>query len=237
MPEHLIHPDLKGAQAIAFRMVDGADFDRCGVDADGKENCLQDSKGRFEIYLSKNLNLPAANPEVRFFEDARTTSDWHITDRERSERGQSYRAGRYKLPPGKIPRFKNPYDHPDPGYRFGLIYAHEGKGRWPAAPLWEVGFRGDWVQGIDMLVLEERLGMGFQQAQKNAQYNKLSLDVAQPIIVMRKRADMRDTWEMQVPEDFAHVIYLPKPFVEKVRQAALNQGGNWHNFLQTFRQR
>ncbi len=239
MPEHMVSKELKGAQAIAFRMVDGGDNDRCGVDDDGKANCSENSKARFEIYLPQSLKLPAANPGVKFFEGGRTTSDWHITPSTPllESKHVLYPKGQYQIPAGQMPRYRNEYSHPDPGHRFALIYAHEGKGRWPVAPLWEVGFRGDWIQGMDMLILEEQLGMGFAAAQNNAQHNKLTLDVAQPVIVMRERADMRDSWEMQLPRDFAHVIYLPKPFAEQIRQASLRRSGNWLDFVKTQQQR
>lgn len=244
MPEHMVSKDLKGAQAIAFRMVDGADFDQCGVDDDGKVNCSENSKARFEIYLPQSLNLPAANPGVKFFEGGRTTSDWHITEKERGQRAQAYRKGTYQPPNGEVPRFRNPYLHPDPGHLFGLIYAHEGKGRWPVAPLWEVGFRGDWIQGMDMLILEEQLGIRFAWELDHYKAEKLipGTPDGQYLIEMDKGDSQspsggKKVKEKNIPQDYAHVIYLPHEFAQKIRQASMRRGGNWLEFIKTLQQR
>lgn len=239
MPEHMVSRELKGAEAIAFRMVDGADSDRCGSDDDGKANCLENSVARFEIYLPQSLNLPAANPEVKFFEDARTTSDWHIGDKERSARGTAYRQGKYQLAPGQTPRYRNPYVHPDPGHQFGLIYAHEGKGRWPVSPLWEVGFRGDWNKGLDMLILQNQLGFATELRHYEAEKVQQGTRQGQYLIVMDKRDSQsggKRSWEKSIPEEHAHVIYLPHDFGQIVRQAAMSRS-NWQDFIKTYQQR
>jgi hypothetical protein len=242
MPENTVSSELKGAEAIAFRMVDGADDDRCGVDDDGKVNCSENSKTRFEIYLPQSLNLPAANPGVKFFEGGRTTSDWHIVEKERGQRAQAYRKGTYQPPNGEIPHFRNAYVHPDPGHLFGLIYAHAGKGRWPVSPLWEVGFRGDWVTGMDMLILEAQLGIRFAWELDHYKAEKLvpGTPDGQYLIVMDKRDSQsggKKSWEKSIPQDHAHVIYLPHEFAQKVRQASMRQGGNWLDFVKTLQQR
>lgn len=241
MPENMVSKELKGAEAIAFRMVDGADSDRCGVDDDGKANCSENSVARFEIYLPQSLNLPAAHPEVRFFEGGRTTSSWHITPNTPLTQSKHvlYPKGQYQIPPGEMPRFRNPYSHPDPGHRFALIYAHEGKDRWPVAPLWEVGFRGDWIQGIDMLILEEQLGIRFAWELDHYKAEKLvpGTPDGQYVIVMKKPNDFRDVKEKNIASDYAHVINLPHEFAQHVRQASMRRGGNWLDFIKTLQQR
>ena len=243
MPDSVVSKDLKGAEAIAFRMVDGADMDMCGVDDDGKANCSENSKSRFEIYLPQSLNLPAANPGVKFYEGARTTSDWHVSDKDRAWRAQRYREGKYQPPPGEIPRFRNTYGFPTPGNQFSLIYAHEGKGRWPVGPLWEVGFRGDWNQGLDMVILEWTLGSNFAWEQRFYEPEKVPMGTpaGQYLIVMDKadsqQPGAKKTWDKLIPQDHAHVIYLPHDFGQLVRQAAMRRSGSWVDFINTIRQR
>lgn len=244
MPEHMVSKELKGAEAIAFRMVDGADDDLCGVDDDGTTQCSENSKARFEIYLSQSLNLPAANPGIRFFEGGRTTSDWHIAEKERGQRAQAYRKGTYQLRNGEIPHFRNAYVYPDPGHLFGLIYAHEGKGRWPVSPLWEVGFRGDWVTGMDMLILEAQLGIRFAWELDHYKAEKLipGTPDGQYLIEMDKGDSQspsggKKVREKNLPQDYAHLIYLPHEFAQKVRQASMRRGGRWLDFVKTLQQR
>lgn len=237
MPESMVSNELKGAEAIAFKMVDAGDSERCGVDGDGSTHCSSNSLAHFEIYLSQSLNLPAAHPEVQFFENRRDTSDWHLAENERNGRGQAYRKGQYSIPQGRMRHFGNPYGHPDDGFVFGLIYAHEGKGRWPVGPLWEVGYRGGWVKGLDMLILESSLGFGFGTYDNVAKARSHGYDKWQPMIVMDKRNDPRKDAEKNVSDDYAHVIYLPRRYMEQIRQAVQRRSGSWDDFISTQRQR
>ncbi|WP_151445349.1 hypothetical protein [Lacisediminimonas profundi] len=242
MSEKMVSDELKGAEAIAFRMVDGADNDACSVDDAGKPHCMENSTARFEIYLSQSLNLPAANPQVTFFERARTTSTWHIADNRPLAQAKHvlYPKGKYQIPPGELPRFGNPYSYPDPGHRFGLIYAHEGKGRWPVAPMWEVGFRANWVEGIDILILEQQLGtyLGFEMDQYKAATIPQGSLQGQYLIVMDKKKDSRDDNKKDLRTDYAHVIHLPQRFGQQVRQAAMKAGGSsWTEFINSVQQR
>lgn len=246
MPSSMVSAELKGAEAIAFRMVDGADSDNCGVDEDGKAHCTENSTARFEIYLPTSLKLPAANPQVRFFEGGRTTSSWNIADNTPLSQAKHvlYPKGQYQIPPGQLPRFGNAYAHPDPGHRFGLIYAHEGQGRWPVSPLWEVGFRGDLFKGMDLLVLENQLGVffGFEMDQYKASKVQQDTKQGQYLIVMDRRDSQqpgsKQSSEKEIPSGHAHVIYLPHEFGQQVRQVAMKQGGSsWLEFIKTIQQR
>jgi hypothetical protein len=246
MPPHMISNELKGAEAIAFRMVDGADNDRCGVNSKGETHCTENSTARFEIYLPQSLNLPAANPQVKFFYGEYKNSDRQIDSiNEKSAVGdrmnnyKRYMKGEYKLPEGRTPHFSNPYAHPDPGHRFGLIYAHEGKVRWPIASLPEVGFRGDWIKGMDMLVLQNELGVffGFEMDHYKASKIEQGNEQGQYLIVMDKRNDFRKDSEKNILIDYAHVIHLPHQFGQKIRQAGMNKGGNnWQEFIKKMNQ-
>ena len=251
MPERMVSQELKGAEAIAFRMVDAGDDDRCGVDDGGLTTCAENSKARFEIYLSQSLNLPSANPTVRYFYGGLNDSGMHISGRlpehesgvgERLNRGHRYRNGGYQLPEGRTPRFSNPYHHPDPGHLFSLIYAHGGKGRWPVGSLWEVGFQRDWTQGIDMVVLEQQLGINFTFELEY--YKRANLQPGtrqgQYLIVLDKRDSQsggKKLADKAIPQDHAHVIYLPYEFALTVRTASMRQGGSWLEFVKTHQQR
>jgi len=242
MPESMVSIELKGAEAIAFRMVDGADMDRCGVDDQGKHHCTRQSRARFEIYLSQNLRLPAVNPEVRFYDSRRNTSEWLLSGNpERVSRSQRYIKGQYTPPPGAVPRFRNSFGYPDRGHLFGLVYFHESseKVKWPTAPLWEVGFREAVVPGMDMLILENNLGMDFGFELKHYEANKVvpGDPAGHYVIVMDKRHDDRKDTERRA-EDYAHVIYLPHGFAMQVRDGAMKSGArNFNEFINTFQKR
>lgn len=230
MPPEFVDKDLKGAEAIAFRVsTSTGGFDRCAI-VDGKERCAGENELRFDIFLRSDLNLPAANPEVKFYDGSWDDAGWHISLEERLSRYKKYRAGEYKLPPGKIPHFGNPHNDFDRGNTFGLVGIHEGKGKWPIMPLREWSYRADWAQGLDLVVLQDHPSFGFNNPRMEA------LNILQFAIVLDKRGDMRHDWEKRVPEDYAHVIWLPQKFFEKMKVAATGKGQGIAEQLNTLRQ-
>ncbi len=243
MPESMVSNELKGAEAIAFRMVDGADMDRCGVDDQGKHHCTRQSRARFEIYLPQTLKLPAANPDVRFYDSRRNTSEWLIEGHTPIQKDKSflYKKGQYTPPLGTVPRFKNLYDMVDRGHWFGLVYFHKSseKVKWPTAPLWEVGFRELVVPGMDMVILENNLGLDFGSELNHYKANKI--EPGDPsgryAIVLDKRHEQRKDTERRA-DDYAHVIYLPHAFAMQMRETAMKSGAsNFTDFINTFQKR
>lgn len=59
----------------------------------------------------------------------------------------------------------------------------------------------------------------------------------EPIITIDQRNDNRKDSEKRVPDDYSHVIHLPKLYAEKIRQASMRRGGNWLDFVKTIQQR
>lgn len=154
MPEHTVNSELSGAAAVAFRMVEGADSDGCRTQDDGTSACRIDTMGRFEIYIPQSLNLPAANPEVKFFEERRNTSDWLINRFRQEPLSKQFREGRYQLPPGRTPRFSHPFAIPDQGYTFQLVYEHSDRPLWSTGVVWETGFSAGILVNTDLLILD-----------------------------------------------------------------------------------
>ncbi len=242
MPESMVSSELKGAEAIAFRMVDGADMDRCGVDDQGQHHCTRQSMGRFEIYLPQTLKLPASYPDVRFYDSRRNTSEWLFSgNQERVSRSQRYIKGQYTPPPGTVPRFANMFGHPDRGYVFGLWFMPQGALPWPTGSLFEVGFRQSVVPGMDMVILENTLGtrFGFELNHYKANMIEPGELTGRYVIVMHKRdiATVNKD-DKRIPKDFEHVIYLPHAFAMQVRDSAMKSGAsNFTDFINTFQKR
>jgi hypothetical protein len=237
MPDEMVDPELKGAEAIAFKRVSSEDGnDRCAVQADGKPSCVDDGVGRFEVYLLSSLNLPAAHPEVKFFDGERNHSGGHISGGlgRKLKMAKLYEQGLYQLPQGAINRFGNPYAHPDRGYQFGLIGIQQNNREWGLANLWEVGFRAEWAIGIDLVILENRGMAGALDI--NPRGVAAGVD-RYAIVLDDSRKPKKCPWSdcALVPDDFEHVIYLPSSFVTHVK-SSLDQTGTWADFIRTFRQ-
>ncbi len=231
MPPEFVDEGLKGAEAIAFRMsTSTGGSDRCAI-IDGKEACSGDHEMRFDIFLRSDLNLPAANPGVKFYDGSWDDAGWHISLEERVPRRKRYIAGEYQLPPGKIPHFQNPFFYPDMGNYFGLVGVHQGKDKWSITALWEWSYRADWAKGLDMVVLQNHPGLGsFDNPRMQA------LGIRQFAIVLEKRGNSLKDGEKRIPEDFAHVIWLPEKFFAKVRAAATARGQGFFEQLRILRQ-
>ena len=242
MPESMVSGELKGAEAIAFRMVDGADMDRCGVDDQGKHHCTRQSMGRFEIYLPQSLKLPAANPDVRFYDSRRNTSEWLFSgNQERVSRSQRYIKGQY------TPRLERCHASETAlGIRIvviclGWFFFTKAlkKVKWPTAPLWEVGFRESAVPSMDMVILENNLGIDFGSELNHYKANKVEPGdtSGRYAIVLDKRHEQRKDTERRA-DDYAHVIYLPHAFAMQVRETAMKSGAsNFIDFINTFQKR
>ncbi len=228
MPPEFIDKDLKGAEAVAFRMsTSTGGFDRCAI-IDGKEECSGENELRFDIFLRSDLNLPAAHPEVKFYDGSRNDAGWHIAFTGKSP-GERYSAGEYHLPLGAIPHFQNPFSHPDKGNYFTLIGIHKGKGEWPITGLKEWRYHANWTKDMDLVVLQEHPAFGFDNPRMEA------LGIHQFVIALNRRSDERKHWERRVPEDYAHVIWLPEKFFENVRAAATARGQSLREQLRTLR--
>ncbi|TAM46398.1 MAG: hypothetical protein EPN55_05430 [Gammaproteobacteria bacterium] len=234
MPPEYVDKALKGAEAIAFRMSTQTGlFDRCAI-IEGKEKCAGDQELRFDIFLRSDLNLPAANPDVKFYDGSRDDAGWHIArfgpGKSMKPPGDRYRSGEYQPPPGAVPHFENPFYHPDMGNHFGLIGVNQDRG-FAITSLKEWSYRANWADGLDLVVLQSHPSFGFQNPRIQ------TLGIRQFVIVLDKRMDTRKDSEKRVPEDYAHVIRLPEKFFEKVRKAATTRGQSWAELLHILRQR
>lgn len=214
MPPEFVDEELKGAEAIAFKMSTRTGLiDRCAI-IDGEKKCSGDKELRFDIFLRSDLNLPAANPEVKFFDGSWDDAGWHIASNEHGTRGQRYRKGEYQLPPGKMPHFGNPYVHPDWGNQFMMIDVYQGNGNNVLIGLQEWRYEAEWAEGIDMLSLQgSEAGYGFR-------HSKIFLPGTHSAAIVETNRFGETGWKGKVPDDFAHTIQLPKAFYEKVKAAA-----------------
>lgn len=225
MPPEFVDKGLKGAEAIAFRMsTSTGGFDRCAV-IDGNEKCSDENELRFDIFLRSDLNLPAANPEVKFYDGSWDDAGEHIFVNERRSRWQQYKSGEYRPPPGAIPHFMNPFFQPDEGYIFGLVRVHQGKGIWSIAGLDEWSYRANWAKGLDLLVLQADRGGGFGGPHLQA-----------PGISYAIVMGTLDTWVSGLLKNSSHTIWLPERFYEKVYAAATAKDKSWLEQLPMLRQ-
>ena len=80
MPPEFVSSELKGAEAVAFRIVEDADEERCGWGG-REEVCSRGKELRFEIYIRSGL-LPKER-DVPYYHPAQLPSAMLITESEK----------------------------------------------------------------------------------------------------------------------------------------------------------
>jgi hypothetical protein len=259
MPEHMISTELKGAEAIAFKMVEGLSPDTCVLNDEGKTICQENMTGQFEIYYAQTIQLPAFNPNVEFY-DARGglsrqlfNSGWPFNKNE--PRPTIDR----KFETGSISKFKRHYlETKNPttssGFFFMLMYAHIGPGikrQWPISEGMEIAYRQNVMKGLNFLALQNG-GIGFDFGREEAIFNRFGLGTTKKdghyFIGMFRRPDYyeikdpnnkdhKTMSEKKFPDDFEHVIYLPNDFMQTVRQRSMKSGSSFQELVNQIQQR
>jgi len=202
MPPEFVDKSLKGAEAVAYKPV-YAGSESCGFGG-RQEVCNRRVAHGFEIYYKSSLKI----------ESISTTK-------------YNYRAF-YMLPSSKYlvgphvvqtPSARQAWDAERPGSQakfkvngWGLIGVKGTKPVWPITALGEIQYIEEILPGYSYLSLEGSMGYF-----SNPRFEKLG--VSQFVLRLRKSTDgMKEDEDMDLRSDYAHVIYLPEPFVEKVRQ-------------------
>ena len=202
MPPEYVDKTLKGAEAIAYKPVYGGS-ESCGFGGN-KEACGRRVAHGFEIYFKSSQKIES-----------------HSTTK------YNFRAF-YMLPTSKhligphvvqTPSARQAWDAERPGSQarfkvtgWGLIGVKGPKPVWPIAAFGEIQYIEDIMPGYNYLSLEGSMGYF-----SNPRFEKLG--VSQFVLRLRKSTDgMKEDEDMDLRTDYAHVIYLPEPFLSKVRQ-------------------
>lgn len=199
MPEEFVEKELKGADAIAYRILpQGAE--QCGYGGK-KEVCNAGVDHVFEIYYKSSIPIKAI-----------------------SDTKYSYRA-LYMLPISKhvLSSNKNRTQKDifldeigKPGVQkkyesISMIGYKGSKPAWPIMALYQIQFEENLLPGYNYLSVHGSMG-GFGNPRM------VPLKVNDFAIVIDFPNEARDDEVRDLRTDYAHVIYLPKKFVSQVRQ-------------------
>jgi hypothetical protein len=199
MPPEFIDKTLKGAEAVAYKPVqEGAE--NCGFGGN-KEACGRRTAHGFEIYYKSSLKLPSSsNTKYSYGAIYMIPSSKHLI-------------GPHKT---KTPKEHEVWESERPGYQqrfkgWGLVGVKDTKPVWPIAAFREIQYIEDLLPGYNYLSIEGSMGFF-----SNPQGEKLG--ATNFVLRLSKAGDKRDDEEKDLRNDYAHVIYLPNPFVNKIRQ-------------------
>lgn len=218
MPPEFVDASLKGAEAVAFRLVQEP-TENCGFGGN-REVCSRRTALGFEIYYKSDLKLPA------------------ISDTKYSV------AGIYMLPVSKHLLSNNlPYSqvrketgsawaNERPGFQskfkklsFGLVGVKGNRVPWPITALAEIMFIENLMPGYDFISLEGSVGFFTNPRMEKLGIRKFS-------IVLDKPDEIRKDEDRLYPVDYAHVIDIPEWFTDRIRAADKRKGDEWRSLIQ-----
>lgn len=211
MPQEFVSNELKGAEAVAFKLVPGGFGENCGFG--GKtELCAQGVDLRFEIYISRDVKLPVKN-EVDFYYGRMHRYDSYSLIGHSDATAQMGRERWKRNPtPGAIPRFET--------NSFGLAGIQGEKVVWPITTLYLDEYRGKLYDGsIDYIAVQGQTG--------NFKNRRMLKEGIQDFVIqMDQPNDKRQIKDVSLKE-FAHVIHLPRAFSAQVQAMDNARGDDW----------
>ena len=196
MPPELISPEFKGAEAVAYKLVEDQDEERCGWGGNA-EVCGRRTEHRFEIYY-RNGTIPKERA-VPYFHAAHLPSAMLITE---SEKGFAAKMKSIKSKPrvGALGPFYS--------QQFGLQSIADGKIAWPLGTLSPEIYYEDLFEGIDYLALEGASGFSRLEGWIKSGAKKFA------ITAQRLKDDRKYS---QTPlNEFALIIELPQAMTDRI---------------------
>lgn len=208
MPPEFVSADLKGAEAVAFRLLSKGDDENCGFG--GNPNvCAGEVVLRFDVYVKSDVVLPKAH-EGRYYQGSilpsakligNTPSQWEFL------RAQTRR----KPEPALKPHFV--------GQQLGLVGVKDNKVAWSIVALYEQTHFGGIFEGIDYYAFEG--STGFFENPGIKQNNVTRFSVLFDHLVSNKAK-----FHGKALSEFAHAIELPEAFTNKISEADRTRGRN-----------
>lgn len=199
MPSEFIDKTLKGAEAIAYKLVyEGAE--NCGFGGN-KEACGRRTAHGFEIYYKSSLQLPSlSQTKYNYSALYMIPSSKHLISQHKPRVAAAHDAWEFERP-GYQRRFKG----------WGLVGVKGPKPVWPITALREIQYIEELLPGYNYLSVEGSMGYF-----SNPRYEKLG--VTQFVLRLDKPGDTRDDEQKDLRSDYGHVIHLPELFIAKIRQ-------------------
>ncbi len=209
MPPEFVSSELKGAEAVAYKLVEDQDEERCGWGG-SSEVCGKRTEHRFEIFY-RNGTIPKER-QVPYFHGAHLPSAMLLstTEREWASKAKSLKT---KPRVGALSPFY--------GQQFGLQSVSNGKIAWPLGTLSPWIYYEEVFNGIDYLAVEGASGFSREDGWVKSNAKKL-------IISARKPTDPNDRrGALETPlHDFALIIELPQSMADRVIANDLARGIN-----------
>jgi len=208
MPPEFVSAELKGAEAVAFRLLSKGDDENCGFG--GNPNvCAGEVVLRFDVYVKSNVKLPKAH-EGRYYQGSILPSAMLIS-RQQQEINSLRNQTKLKPEPALKPHFL--------GQQVGLVGVKDDKVAWSIVALYEQTHFGGIFEGHDYYAFEG--STGFFENPGIKQNNVTRFSVLFDHLVSNKAK-----FHGKALSEFAHAIELPEAFTNKISEADRTRGRN-----------
>lgn len=211
MPESFIDDQLKGAEAIAWR-VKPSEEAFCTL-RDGKETCTRKNLFELDLYLKASLELPRSHPEVRaYWNDSQepTNSGSKISNHQLSLNSIGRDRGTYKDPAGEVTPFFA-FSGPEEKTRVSFLYLRvmpQGTLNLQTN-LVEGYYRANWFNGINLVSLRFSTALGLGTIEDARNPNRDIRKFAIGVTPERNRPGDFPKEDLLTRRDYAHVIDVP----------------------------
>lgn len=211
MPESFVDEQLKGAEAIAWRVKPSEEV-ICAL-RDGKETCTRKTLFEMDLYLKNSLALPRSDSDVEFYWNdlqSITSSGDLISNNRRSINSYARQRGEYQEPAGGRPPF-HAFSGPGESKRVNFLYLrvmHQGTLQ-VQTNLVEKYFRANWVNGLDIVSLRSSTALGLGTIEDSRNPNRDIRKFAIGVTPERNRPGDFPREDLLTRRDYAHVIDVP----------------------------
>jgi len=208
MPPEFVSNELKGAEAVAFRLLSKGDDENCGFG--GNPNvCSGEVVLRFDVYVRSDVKLPKTH-EGSYFQMTTTPSRMLIAKSESEDKA----------------RMKYHKEHPEPalkphfvGQQVGLVGVKDEKVAWSIVALYEQTHFGGIFEGIDYYAFEGSTGFFENAGIKQNNVTRFS-------ILFDHLVSNKNKFHGKALNEFAYNIELPEAFTDKISEADRTRGRN-----------
>ncbi|MFN5940925.1 MAG: hypothetical protein ACK44C_11275 [Polaromonas sp.] len=212
MPPEFVSTDLKGAEAVAFRIVKKPDDEYCGFGGNA-EACAIPVALRFEVYIKRDVKLPRTSSST-YFQIPNTPSGMLIS----SSKTEMDARRKYHR------------EHPQPALQLpldsvGLEGVKDGKVAWPIVQLYTQTHFGGILEGVDYYSFEGSTGFFENPGIKQNNVTRFFIDFQRP------DRDKSKPLTGQPLSEMAHYIELPEAFTNQVAEADRTRGTNMKALL------
>lgn len=211
MPVGFISTELKGAEAVAFRVLHKTDEETCQVE-DRVVKCLDEVVLRFDVYIKSDVKLPRLHDRQYFH--AATLPSRLLISKSLSEQHEWFRYAKKHPDFGLTPPFEP--------LQVGLDGVKDGKVVKPVASLEQRSSFAGVFQGLDYYAFEASTEFFRNPGLQKNEVGRIFMT-----FLKSGRTNLETTEGLRV-NDYAHVIELPEHFTDGFLAANVGRDGSIH---------